>query len=217
MNILPSLYRLCLYICVIAAVALPASAQVLYSNGPVNGETDAFVINFGFAVSDTFTLSQSSQITGLSFNAWIFPGDVLDSVGISITSQENGGTIYFNQQVNTAQGTCFNNAFGFIVCQETASFNAGTLAGGTYWLNLQNAMVNTGDPAFWDENSGVGCNSPGCPSLASDSTVGTIPSESFTVLGTTSGTSSVPEPGSLAVVASGVLALGGILRRKMRL
>jgi hypothetical protein len=214
MSTLPSLYRLCRLICLIAVVVPTASAQVLYSNGPVNGETDAFTINFGFAVSDTFTLSQSSQVTGLSFNTWIFPGDVLDSVGISITSQEDGGTVYFNQQVNTTQGTCFDNSLGFTVCQETASFNAGNLAGGTYWLNLQNAVVNTGDPAFWDENSGVGCNSPGCPSLASDSTIGTIPSESFTVLGTTSGTSSVPEPGSLALVASGVLGLGGILRRK---
>ena len=40
--------------------------------------------------------------------------------------------------------------------------------------NLQNAVVNTGDPVYWDENSG--------PSLASESSVGTIPSESFTIL-----------------------------------
>jgi PEP-CTERM motif len=210
---LPSSCRLCLLVCLISAVFLPASAQVLYNNGPVDGETDSFVINFGFTVSDTFTLSQSSQVTGLSFNAWIFPGDVIDSVDVSITSQENGGTTYFNQQVNTTQGACFSNEFGFNVCQETASFNAGNLAGGTYWLNLQNAMVNTGDPAFWDENSGVGCTSPGCPSTASENEIGTIPSESFTVLGTTSGTSSVPEPGSLLLLGSGIFASFGLLRR----
>ena len=61
------------------------------------------------------------------------------------------------------------------------------LAAGDYWLNLQNAVVDTGDPVYWDENSG--------PSQASQNSVGTIPSESFTLLGeTTQGT--VPEPGS---------------------
>jgi uncharacterized repeat protein (TIGR03803 family) len=36
---------------------------------------------------------------------------------------------------------------------------------------------------YWDENSGVGCESSGCPSLAQENSVGTIPSESFTILG----------------------------------
>ena len=27
---------------------------------------------------------------------------------------------------------------------------------GTYWVNLQMPNVNTGDPAYWDQNSGVG-------------------------------------------------------------
>ena len=54
----------------------------------------------------------------------------------------------------------------------------------TYWLNLQNASVPSGDPVYWDENSGVGCGGSngygdGCPSQASASAVGTIPSEAF--------------------------------------
>ena len=143
-----------------------ASADTLYSNGPVNGNTDAWTINFGFVVSDTFTLTQPSQVNGLSFNVWIFPGDVLESVGVYISSQEDGGTTFFNQQISVTQGTCFDNNFGFTVCEESGTFGPVNLASGTYWLNLQNAAVNSGDPAFWDENSGVGCNSPGCPSNA---------------------------------------------------
>ena len=54
-------------------------------------------------------------------------------------------------------------------------FNGPTLNSGTYWVNLQNASVPSGDPVFWDENSG--------PSMASTNEVGTIPSESFTILG----------------------------------
>ena len=50
-------------------------------------------------------------------------------------------------------------------------------------MNLQNASVPSGDPVYWDENSGVGCESGGCPSQAYDNSVGTIPSESFTMDG----------------------------------
>ena len=51
-------------------------------------------------------------------------------------------------------------------------------------MNLSNAVVNTGDPVYWDENSG--------PSLASENSVGTIPSESFTVLGSTTTSTQPP-------------------------
>jgi PEP-CTERM motif len=200
-------------------MTLAASAQTVYDNGPINGETDAFTINFGFIVSNSFTVSQPSQITGLSFGAWTFPGDVLESVDVSITSEENEGTLYFNQQVNFTQSNCFANNFGFNVCTETGSFNAGNFIDGTYWINLQNAVVNTGDPIYWDENSGVGCTSPGCPSQASQNDVnGSIPSEAFTILGTSSssGTGSVPEPGSLLLFAGGFMGVAGMLRRKLR-
>jgi hypothetical protein len=51
----------------LALWVLPASAQVVYENGPINGETDAWVINNGYFVSDTFTVSSlNSTVTGLS-------------------------------------------------------------------------------------------------------------------------------------------------------
>ena len=203
---------------VVVATALPASADTVYDNGPINGTSDGWTINFGFAVSDTFTVSGgTSTINGLSFGTFGFPGDVLDSVEISITSSEFGGTTYFNQVVSTTQTNCYGNQYGYLICTQNASFNGPTLGNGTYWINLQNAMVNTGDPVYWDENSGVGCQSPGCPSQASNNSVGTIPSESFTVLGTTSGGGgSVPEPGSLLLLMSGVIGTLGILRRKLQ-
>jgi hypothetical protein len=121
----------------------------------------------------------------MSFAAWMAPGDVLDSAEVSITSSENGGTSYFDQIVSFTQSGCIGNEFGYNVCTETASFNGPALNSGTYWLNLQNASSAAGDPIYWDENSG--------PSQASESTVGTIPSESFTILGssTTSTTTSI--------------------------
>lgn len=195
--------------------AVPAMAQsILYSNGPLDDDTDAWTINFGFVVSDTFTLASNANVNGFKFNAWVFQGDIVTSAEVSITSLEFGGTTYFDQVVAFTQSDCTVNAYGFNVCVESGSFNGPNLSAGTYWLNLDNAIVDTGDPVYWDENSGEGCNSPGCPSLASENSVGTIPSESFTVLGN-SGGGTVPEPGTLLLLASGLLGSLGLLRRKL--
>jgi PEP-CTERM motif len=205
---------------VIALSCVPAAAQDVYNNGPINGNTDAWTINFGFIVSDTFTISGgNTDVTGLSFGAWLFSGDTLSSAEITITSMENGGTLYYDQVVNFTQSGCVLNQYGFDVCTETGTFNAGVFGNGTYWLNLQNASVPSGDPVYWDENSGVGCTSPGCPSMPSENSVGSIESESFTVLGSasssTSTTTSVPEPSSLMLFATGILGVGALVRRKL--
>jgi hypothetical protein len=47
----------------------PATADILYDNGPYNGTTDAWQINFGFSVSDLFTLSPTNAITFASYKA----------------------------------------------------------------------------------------------------------------------------------------------------
>jgi hypothetical protein len=202
-----SLLALCL-------AAVPALAQTdLYDNGAINGTTDAWTINFGFVVSDTFTLSGSANVTGLSFGAWLAPGDVLQTAEVQITSSEFGGTTFTDQVVSFTQSGCTGNQYGFNVCTETGNLGTSVnLAAGTYWLNLDNAVVNTGDPVYWDENSG--------PSQASENTVGTIPSEAFTILGggtttTTTTTTSVPEPSSIMLFGSGILGLAGLLRRKL--
>ncbi|MGA2371987.1 MAG: choice-of-anchor tandem repeat GloVer-containing protein [Candidatus Korobacteraceae bacterium] len=168
----------------------PLQANDIYDNGPINGNTDAWTINFGFVVSDTFTVpSGGATLTGAAFGMWLFSGDTLSTAELSITSGENGGTSYFDQTVNFTQGSCTVNEYGYNVCSVTTSFNGPALNAGTYWVNLQNASVPSGDPVYWDENSGVGCTGTGCPSSASESEVGTIPSEAFTILGSSTTTS----------------------------
>ncbi len=196
--------------------AVPAMAQgTIYDNGPINGEVDAFTINFGFEVSDTFHLANSATVSDLSFGAWVFPGDTVTSVEVAIGSSYFSNNL-FDGIVNLTQSNCFANGFGFSVCQESGNFNGPNLSAGNYFLTLENATTNDGDPTYWDQNSGAGCQSPGCPSQAENDT-GSIPSEAFTLSGssgTTSTTGSTPEPGSLILFGSGFVGLAAVVRRK---
>jgi hypothetical protein len=203
-----------LAVCVTLAIA-PAAAQTVYENGPINGNVDAWTINMGFVIDDSFYVSTpSTQVSGLSFGAWLTAGDTLESAEVSITTQPNGGTTYFDQTVNFTQTGCALNNYSFDVCTETGSFAPVTLSNGTYFLNLMNALTAEGNPVYWDENSGIGCHSQGCPSVAYPDSFEPIPSEAFTILGT-SQTSAAPEPSSLILLSSAMLGAGGMLRRKL--
>ena len=208
-------------LCLVLATA-PVLAQVLYDDGPINGTTDAWTINFGYIVSDTFILLNNSTATGFNFGAWEFPGDVLTSVQWSITSKSiNGGTVYGS---GTASGSNLNdkflsqNEFGFDIDLITVSnLNVAEISGTQYWLTLANAMIPSGDPVYWDENSGIGCKGDngmggGCPSGAAFG-FEPIPPEAFDITGTSGGTT--PEPSSIVLFASGVLGVAGLKRRKL--
>jgi len=210
-----SLAILCL-----ALAAAPAWAQI-YDNGAINGTTDAWTINFGYIVSDSYVNGSGNPVTGFAFGVWEFPGDVMSSVDWSITSAENGGTTFGS---GTASGSNLTdkfistNQYGYDIDVITVSgLNVSEVKGATYWLNLQNAAVPSGDPVYWDENSGAGCGGTGgganCPASASESSVGTIASEAFTISGGSSGTT--PEPSSIMLFGSGILGLAGVLRRKL--
>ena len=193
----------------------PAAGQTVYENGPINGEKDAWTINFGFAVADSFTVSGSNAtVGGLSFGAWLTPGVVLESAEVSITEFPFSGTFYFDQTVNFTQSGCFLNNYAYDVCTETGTFAGPNLNGGNYWVALQNAVTSDGSPVYWDENSGIGCQSPGCPSEGDNGTIGTLPSEAFTLFGAATGPGSTPEPGSLFLFGGGLVACFGFVRRR---
>jgi hypothetical protein len=200
------------------ATELPARAQDIYDNGQILGSQGSWSISSGSITSDSFGIVDGSNtVTGLQFGAWLTPGDVLQSVEISITNEPlGGGLVHFDQQVNIQQGSCFLNSMGFDVCLETASFNGPVLGNQEYWLNLTNARTSDGQPVYWDENSGIGCQVGPCPSDAEHTGVGTIPSEAFTIFGTHLEGGTAPEPGSLVLFSSGLLAAVGVARRKLR-
>jgi hypothetical protein len=202
----------------VTLVVVPATAQMLYENGPINGHTDAWTINFGFGVANSFVLPNDSQITGISFGTWVTPGDVLQSAEVSIVSDpEGGGHTYFDGIVNFTQSGCFLNEYSYNVCTETGNFGPVNLIGDTYYLVLQNGITAEGNPVYWDENSGTDCHSPGCPSDAHEyGRYETIPSEAFSVLGNNGTNTTVPEPGSLALFATGVVGAFGWVSSRLR-
>ena len=68
----------------------PLDSRDTYDNGPINGTVDAWTINLGYAVSDTFIVNSGSTVNGLSFGAWLFLGDTALTVEVSITSAAFG-------------------------------------------------------------------------------------------------------------------------------
>ncbi len=148
------------------------------------------------------------KVSPLLLGVWEFPGGVMSSVDWSITTQENGGTVLGSGTASGANLTdqfISTNQYGYDIDLITVTGLNVELNTGTYWLNLQNAAAPSGDPIFWDENGG--------PSSASESAVGTIPSEAFTIEGTP--VESTPEPSSLMLFLTGILSLAGMLRRKL--
>ena len=198
-----SLTLLCL-----ALAVIPASAQVLYSNGTPNLNAIAWTINFGYAVSDSFNLSSASTVNGFDMWVWEAPGDKALTVDWSITSAEFGGTSYGSGTASVTDTILTTNQYGYQIDQLTGGTGGVALGSGTYWLNMQNAVMQSGGALYWDENSGA--------SQASENTLGSIPSESFDMTGTSGiGTQTTPEPSSIMLFGSGILGLAGVLRRKL--
>src|SRR5271167_1174941 len=160
--------------------------KVIYENGPLNGTANAWSINDGYIVSDSFVPSEGS-VGGFDIYLWEFPGDSVTSLDWSITTQPNGGTILGSGTVSGSNLTdkfISTNQYSYDIDKISATgLDVNVTSGNTYWINLQNAVSQEGNPVYWDENSGVGCQSQGCPSQAYQNDTGTIPSEAFDITG----------------------------------
>ena len=118
------IYSLSLLALCLTVAAVPAAGTDIYDNGPINGSVDAWTINLGYVVSDTFTVGGGgAPIDGLTFGVWLFSGDVVTSVDVSITSDENGGTTYFSGTVALTQTNISTNGFGYQIASETGTFD----------------------------------------------------------------------------------------------
>ena len=210
--------------CLMLAVT-PAMAGTLYDNGTYNGTADAWTINFGFSVSDSFNVASGSSIEGLNIVYWdASTTDLLTSVDTAVGSTSFGGAAQTSTlATNTFLGT---NQFGYALYEADVTFPLIYYWSGAGYITLSNACTTSGcsvsNPIYWDENGG--------PSTAYENTLGSIPSEAFTLTGTTCigcGCTAdrshpdcgppVPEPSSIMLFGSGILGLVGALRCKFAL
>src|SRR5664280_2466695 len=194
--------------CLMLAVA-PAMADT-YSNGAYNGTNDGWTINFGFTVSDSFTLS-AGTVNNFHFVYWdASASDLLTTADLQLGTTSFGGSATTVAFSNTFLGT---NQYGYNLYQADATGLNIPWAGGAGYATLGNACSTSGcsvsNPIYWDENSG--------PSTAYANTVGSIPSEAFTLGGGCGGDCGppVPEPSGIMLFGSGILGLVGILRRRL--
>ncbi len=183
---------------------LPASAGVIYSNGPANGTIDTRSMSGGYAITDSFVVSTATVATGADFAAVTYQGSVPLTVDWAI------GWTAFGTDLGSGTGATLSNSglttatyFGDSYDLQTSTFSFGgvRLAAGTYWLTLQNGTSTSHDFRInWDVNNGA--------SSAQQTTVGSISSEAFEVLNSAP---SAPEPGTIALMVAG---LGVIVYRR---
>ncbi len=184
------------------------AGSILYDNGPINGTIDAWTINSGYSVANSFTLSNSASISGVNFGDWVYPGDTPTQVEYLITTQAFGGTTLIDQTATLTSTYVSTNPYGFDLYTSAFTIPSLALNAGTYWLQFQHAATSQGNPLYWDSNNG--------PSVAYENTLGNLngqdggsSSEAFQVTGT-----ATPIPAAIWLVLSGLASLGVFVRRR---
>jgi len=212
-----------------------ASAAMIYDNTTAStGQTAGWLITFPFAAANSFNVSTTSTLT--SFNFWVWEQsatggaapDVLKTVDWYIAT-DNGinaplqypfqNILSYNQYGGAtssvtpcSQCTSVNTSTGWYnVFEESVSIPNVLLTPGKYWLVINNAVPSSKNLIYWDISNGSSL-AYYANSTASDPPT-SINSESFQILGDTTGDSSTPEPGTLAMLSTGLLLMAGACRR----
>jgi len=210
---------------VLFLLAIPASADVIYSAGAINGTIYADAFNTPpWTLSQPFTVGSSSYVTDLSdVGIWIYGGYSFQSLTWTIsTATDGGGTIEATDTVTSpgsstqlTPASSYGNSGEADVYNMSFSVPDVLLAPGTYYLTLSNGFTNCDCPdnadtaLYWDRNdvdtTGVAYfeGSPDIPDVG----------WSFQVDGTSS-ISAVPEPSYILLLGVGLAAL--VVQRTIR-
>lgn len=200
------------------ALSAPAFAGTIYNDGAIDGNTNAFFIDgpgpgpFSQSISDQFVASGSGTATSLDFGIWVPSGTTPTSVSWWLGTSAFAGDISSGSVAQVGLTFFTSNGFGYDVYMAHVDGLSGSFtAGNTYYLTLGGANDSSGSQFdAWDMNNGAavcffavgGVEQGGCGAGG----------ETFTI---NSGSTTVPEPGSIMMFGSGIVGLAGVLRRKL--
>ena len=209
------------------ALSASAFAGAIFDDGPVgNGNPPAVYIDgpnpgpYSQSISDGFTATGSGTANYMTVGLWVPGGQFPTTLSWSL------GTTVFGADISSGISTDFSyslvtsniGGWGYDLYTATITGLSGNFtAGDTYYLTLGNANDSGSDQQVaWDVNNGPASCSWATSGVNQGDCGSPYGGETFALYsGSTGGT--VPEPSSLLLLGSGVLALAGLVRRRIGL
>jgi hypothetical protein len=136
-------------------LATPVLSAVVYDNGPINGTLNAWNIDSGYWVSNSFTLSSSSNLDAAQIGLWVLPGHTPSGLTWKIGNTPNDSS--FGTGIATLPNSYYGVSgtfIGYDFYESTFPLSASLSAGTTYWLTLSGGLDNAGGAMFWDISNG---------------------------------------------------------------
>jgi len=205
---------LCVSLAALPAVAAP---QLLYTTGgPQRPSPVGTGINNGIVTDVSWNCAyQDCDVTGATF--WTFDtvtGQPTDGTQVSWLLSGHTPFNFKGGVGGTSPVFQIGECVGFW-CLDSVSFGRSIdVPGGLNWLNLYSFVGNsTGHVIAWSNSDGTGMPSATLLLGPTGGITGYPSSLAFSVYGTPT----VPEPGSILMLGTGILGLAGVLRRKLRL